>query len=72
MGLLSTFLGIFGFLIGSLIGIVIGFYLFIYSEPEDVEVTMLFVFEMIQFLIGYCMSIELFIQVFQNWSDDFL
>ncbi|KAL3523471.1 hypothetical protein ACH5RR_016305 [Cinchona calisaya] len=37
MGFLSTFLGILGFVIGSLIGLLIGFYLFIYSEPEDVE-----------------------------------
>ncbi|KAL3520719.1 hypothetical protein ACH5RR_018868 [Cinchona calisaya] len=36
MGLLSSFLGIFGFLMGSLIGLLIGFYLFIYAEPEDV------------------------------------
>ncbi|XP_027104965.2 synaptotagmin-3 isoform X1 [Coffea arabica] len=37
MGFLSTFFGIFGFLVGSLIGIVLGFYLFIYAEPEHVE-----------------------------------
>jgi len=39
MGLLSSILGIFGFGIGIAIGFVIGFFFFIYSEPEDVEVT---------------------------------
>ncbi|CAI9091132.1 OLC1v1026070C2 [Oldenlandia corymbosa var. corymbosa] len=37
MGFLSTLLGILGFGIGSVVGIVIGFYLFIYSEPGDIE-----------------------------------
>lgn len=40
MGFLGSLFGILGFGIGSLIGLVIGFYLFIYSEPEDVQVIM--------------------------------
>ncbi|ONI23851.1 hypothetical protein PRUPE_2G212000 [Prunus persica] len=37
MGLFSTLLGIFGFGIGSLLGLLVGFFLFIYSEPEEVK-----------------------------------
>ncbi|KAM1336781.1 hypothetical protein ACFX13_041817 [Malus domestica] len=37
MGILSTFFGIVGFGIGSLVGLLVGFYLFIYSEPEEVK-----------------------------------
>jgi tetrahydromethanopterin S-methyltransferase subunit G len=38
MGFLSTFLGILGFGIGILFGLLVGFFLFVYSEPKDVEV----------------------------------
>lgn len=37
MGFLGSFLGILGFGIGIPFGLLIGFYLFIYSEPEDVK-----------------------------------
>ncbi|KAL1553218.1 synaptotagmin-3-like [Salvia divinorum] len=37
MGLLSSLLGVIGFGIGLPIGLFIGFYLFVYSESEDVE-----------------------------------
>ncbi|KAJ7975054.1 synaptotagmin-3 [Quillaja saponaria] len=37
MGLVSIFLGIFGFLIGIPFGLLVGFFFFIYSEPKDVE-----------------------------------
>ncbi|KAJ7970449.1 synaptotagmin-3 [Quillaja saponaria] len=37
MGFLSSFLGIFGFLIGISVGLLVGFFFFIYSEPKDVE-----------------------------------
>ncbi|XP_057472115.1 synaptotagmin-3-like isoform X1 [Actinidia eriantha] len=37
MGFLSNFLGILGFGIGIPIGLLIGFYLFVFSEPKDVE-----------------------------------
>ncbi|GFS30068.1 calcium-dependent lipid-binding (CaLB domain) family protein [Actinidia rufa] len=37
MGFLSSFLGILGFGIGIPIGLLIGFYLFVFSEPKDVE-----------------------------------
>lgn len=40
MGLLSSLLGVIGFGIGLPIGLFIGFYLFVYSESEDVEVIM--------------------------------
>jgi hypothetical protein len=38
MGFLGTLLGILGFGIGILFGLLVGFFLFIYSEPKDVEV----------------------------------
>ncbi|PSR98893.1 Synaptotagmin-3 like [Actinidia chinensis var. chinensis] len=37
MGFLSSFLGILGFGFGIPIGLLIGFYLFVFSEPKDVE-----------------------------------
>ncbi|KAE7996982.1 hypothetical protein FH972_001658 [Carpinus fangiana] len=37
MGFLGTLLGILGFGIGILFGLLVGFFLFIYSEPKDVE-----------------------------------
>ncbi|XP_057462931.1 synaptotagmin-3-like [Actinidia eriantha] len=37
MGFLSSFLGILGFGIGIPIGLLIGFYLFVFSEPKNVE-----------------------------------
>ncbi|KAL3732043.1 hypothetical protein ACJRO7_028827 [Eucalyptus globulus] len=37
MGFLSTIFGILGFAIGLPLGLVLGFYLFVYSQPKDVE-----------------------------------
>ncbi|XP_030450868.1 synaptotagmin-3 [Syzygium oleosum] len=37
MGFLSTIFGILGFAIGLPLGLVVGFYLFVYSQPKDVE-----------------------------------
>ncbi|KAF2295732.1 hypothetical protein GH714_033757 [Hevea brasiliensis] len=37
MGFLSTFLGVIGFGFGLPIGLLVGFFLFVYSQPEDVK-----------------------------------
>ncbi|CAI9116966.1 OLC1v1018268C2 [Oldenlandia corymbosa var. corymbosa] len=37
MGIISTFMGVFGFGIGITIGLVIGYFLFIYVQPSDVK-----------------------------------
>lgn len=39
MGILSSFLGFFGFGVGISIGIVVGYFLFIYFQPNDVKVS---------------------------------
>ena len=36
--LISSLLDIFGFGIGIPVGILVGFFLFVYSEPKDVQV----------------------------------
>lgn len=64
MGFLGSLFGILGFIIGSLIGLVIGFYLFIYSEPEDVQVIMS---TTIPFFIHSCMLINPSIVSFCLW-----
>lgn len=38
MGFLSTLLDIVGFGIGIPIGLLVGFFLFVYSQPKDVQV----------------------------------
>lgn len=39
MGLISSFLGLFGFAIGIPLGLLVGFFLFVYSEAEEVKVS---------------------------------
>ncbi|XP_028773594.1 synaptotagmin-3 [Neltuma alba] len=39
MGLISSILGILGFSIGIPLGLLVGFFLFVYSEPKEVEET---------------------------------
>lgn len=39
IGLVSTALGFFGFGVGLTVGAVVGYYLFIRTQPSDVEVT---------------------------------
>ena len=44
MGILSSILGFCGFGVGTSIGIAIGYYMFIYFQPIDVKVSVVFVF----------------------------
>jgi hypothetical protein len=50
MGVISMILGFYGFGIGVSAGVVIGYFLFIYSQPSDVEVNVIYSFDLIIFV----------------------
>ena len=39
MGFFSSILGLFGFGVGISVGLVVGYFLFIYFQPTDVQVS---------------------------------
>jgi hypothetical protein len=50
MGVISTILGFSGFGIGVSAGVVIGYYLFIYFQPSDVKVNLIYPHYLIVFM----------------------
>jgi hypothetical protein len=63
MGVISTILGFSGFGIGVSAGVCIGYYLFIYFQPSDVKVNIIyyFLFYSIQFFVFLIFSLVCFI-----------